>query len=89
MTERRPTEGGGRADPRAEKQSAATNAANDPALRLARLLRREHVVERLDDAFALSRKSLDKIGEGDWTPQDTAHANLLSAVALLLDEETP
>lgn len=39
---------------------------------------------RLRTSVARSRKSLDKIGEGDWTPQDTAHAQLLKAVEQFL-----
>jgi hypothetical protein len=31
-----------------------------------------------------SVKSLDKLGEGDWTPQDEAHLNLVNALTRFL-----
>lgn len=41
----------------------------------------------LDDlatAATLSRRSLDKIGEGDWTPQDSAHLHIVMTVEKFL-----
>ena len=34
-----------------------------------------------------SRKSLDRIGEGDWTPQDAAHLALVQAVEAFFASE--
>lgn len=34
-----------------------------------------------------SRKSLDKIGEGDWTPQDSTHLALVKAVEAFFASE--
>ena len=42
--------------------------------------------EALDATARLSRLSLDKIGEGDWTPQDSAHWRLVRTVEELLDD---
>ena len=38
----------------------------------------------LATAAALSRRSLDKIGEGDWTPQDSAHLHIVMTVEKFL-----
>jgi len=37
-------------------------------------------VDDLRTALAVSHRSLDKIGEGDWTPQDSAHEHLVRTV---------
>ena len=43
----------------------------------------------LRTAATLSRRSLDKIGEGDWTPQDSAHEHLVRTVEkYLVGKET-
>lgn len=36
-----------------------------------------------------SRESLEKIGDGDWTPQDTVHMRLALSVQRLLDATEP
>ena len=38
----------------------------------------------LRTALARSVKSLDKIGEGDWTPQDETHLNLVNVLTRFL-----
>lgn len=38
------------------------------------------MIDALHQAIEDSRKSLNKIGEGDWTPQDTAHSVLLARI---------
>ena len=38
----------------------------------------------LRTALKHSVKSLDKIGEGDWTPQDEAHLNLVNVLTRFL-----
>ena len=38
----------------------------------------------LRTALHRSVKSLDKIGEGDWTPQDEAHLNLVNVLTRFL-----
>jgi ribosome-binding protein aMBF1 (putative translation factor) len=43
----------------------------------------------LCDALRESRRSLDKIGEGDWTPQDMAHERLAQAVEKHLSTPYP
>jgi hypothetical protein len=40
----------------------------------------------INEALALSRRALSAIGEGDWTPQDSAHARLQNAAEELLAE---
>ena len=39
----------------------------------------------LRTAVYVSRRSLDKIGEGDWTPQDSAHLHLVLVVEKYLE----
>ena len=46
-------------------------------------------VDDLRTALAVSHRSLDKIGEGDWTPQDSAHEHLVRTVEkYLVGKET-
>ena len=42
------------------------------------------MIDALHQAIEDSHKSLNKIGEGDWTPQDTAHSVLLARIEVVL-----
>lgn len=53
-------------------------------IRRKRWQRSRTLFDDLATAVRLSRKSLDKIGEGDWTPQDSAHLHLVSMVEKFL-----
>lgn len=49
---------------------------------------RENVIEAIEEvrsALKVSSRLLDLIGDGDWTPQDSAHAHLAGEVANLLE----
>ena len=47
------------------------------------------IFDELREAADDSARSLNKIGEGDWTPQDQAHARLLATVDKLLADPHP
>lgn len=42
------------------------------------------LLDDLRTSVTISRRSLDKIGEGDWTPQDSAHLHLVQMVEKFL-----
>ena len=47
------------------------------------------IFDELREAADASARALNKIGEGDWTPQDQAHAQLLAKVDKLLADPPP